>query len=269
MLRTILSVTLGLGTLIILSSAPAVSQGAATRPDACPVDDAFWNARFAPASRIELLVAAGNTVPADPRVRTLYGRLAAAVIDCVPPGTRADVYPITDFGVGRGPVFAGTAPRATSNTLLDQRDREAFARSSEERIDGILGVRRAYTGSDPLGTLYTVGESVHAAPASGPALIVLVTNGWQQTPTLNLFRYNDDPSKHADEIVRRLRREGALPNLSSTAVAFAGVTRGDVHMKMGYREVIGLRRFWNRLITAAGGTLVNFDEALPGIVTPL
>jgi len=266
--RTILIIALVLGIPARLTAAPAASPST-PRPEACPVDATFWTTRFAPAPRVELLLAAGNTVPADPRMRTLYERLAIAVVDCVPSGVPVDVYPITDFGVGRGAVFSGTAPRDTSNPLLDQREREAFTRTSRSRIDAVVNVRRAYAGSDPLGTLYTVGDSLHATPLSGPVLVVIITNGWQQTRTLNLFRYNDDPSKHANEIVRRLRGEGALPNLAGTDVAFAGISRGDERMKMGYREVIGLRRFWSRLVDAAGGTLVNFDETLPGIVAPL
>ncbi len=267
MVRPVLCAVLGLSALFYAASRPDVAASQAARPASCPLDADFWTAHVGPAARTEVLLAAANTVPLPER--PLYAHMATAAIDCAPAGARIDLYPITDAGVGRGPVFSAVVPSATSNELLNQREREAFVASGRARVEDVIDARRTYDGSDPIGTLYAVGEAIHRGPQRGRVLVVVIANGWQQTREVNLFRYNDDPSKHAEEVVRRLRDDTALPDLHGVDVAFAGVTRGEAHMKMGYREVIGLRRFWERLVRAAGGTVVSFDSVLPGLVTPL
>jgi len=266
-IRPVLCAVAGLSALLYAGARPDVAASQAARPASCPLDGDFWAAHVAPAARVEVLLAAANTVPVPQR--PLYARMATAAVDCAPAGARVDLYPITDVGVGRAPVFSALAPNPTSNELLNQREREGFVATGRARVDDVIGARRTFEGSDPLGTLYAAGEAIHRAPPRGRVLVIVIANGWQQTREVNLFRYNDDPSKHAGEVVTRLRADGAMPDLRGTDVAFAGVTRGDSRMKMGYREVIGLRRFWEAIVRAAGGAVVSFDEVLPGLVTPV
>jgi hypothetical protein len=198
--------------------------------------------------------------------------MAAAVMACVADNTRVELYPITDVGVGRPPFFVATAPGATAtNTswLRIQVERDQFVTAAAAAADSVVNTRRTYDGFDPLGTLFAAGEALHRGSTSAKQIVIVIGNGWQQSKRVNLFRYNDVASKHADEVIQQLRGDQILPNLAGTDVAFAGVVRGDKRMKVGDREIVGLRIFWDRIVRASGGTLVSFDPVLPGFTAPL
>ncbi len=97
----------------------------------------------------------------------------------------------------------------------------------------------------------------------------MIGNGWQQTDHVNLFRYRDNPANHANDVIRKIKADGTLPNLAGTDVVIAGITRGDRRLKVGAAQLKGLCRFWGSVIKAGNGTMTLCNSVLPGMVAPL
>jgi len=259
-------------TAVLVGSIAAHAEQDNLRPDGCKtLDEDFRKVEFPAGARVELLLAAGNTIPADRQ--SSYAEMAKAVLACAGPGTRIELLPITDTGLGRAPAFSAfvpTPPPHNSNPLRLQLERDEFVKSGAAVIDSVVARTRTYGGFDPLGTLHAAGDSLHSAPSSSKFLVIMIGNGWQQTKTANIFRYNENPARHADDVIRKLHADGTLPNLSATEVIIVGIAPGEPRLKMGSAEIAGLCNFWRAVVAAAGGTIRpgNCASVLRGFTVP-
>ncbi len=261
----------GLAIVLFFSGsfAPARSQ---TEPPSAVTCKPEWDgikAWLPPGAHVELLVAAGNTIPAGfwPR----YKEAASAVLACAGEGAVVELLPITDSGASIAPLFVATAPTPPpdlNNPLRLRLEREAFLQRSLPAIETLHTTKTKFSGFDPLGTLQVAGESLHHA-AGGKRVVIMIGNGWQQTDRVNLFRWHDNPANHADDVIRRLKADGTLPNLATTDVVITGLTRGDVKLKMGSAEITGLCTFWAKVVRAGHGNVIWCRPFLPGITAPL
>src|SRR6202035_5336612 len=110
---------------------------------------------------------------------------------CAGPGTRIELLPITDTGMGRPPAFTAsvpTPPPNNTNPLRLQMERDEFVKAGGATIDSIVAPQRTYGGFDPLGTLHAAGDSLHRAATSSKLVVIIIGNGWQQTKSVNIFR---------------------------------------------------------------------------------
>ncbi len=227
-----------------------------------------WLAKELPAgSAVELLVAAGPTIPAGRW--PAYRAMATAVAACAGAGSELALRPITDRAWTELPLFDGTVPDATGqnavNPLRYHAELSGFVKRESAAVDRLLGVGKDASGSDPLGSLAAAGQSLRLRPTDSKHIVVAVFNGWQQTKTLNLFSYQHDPAASTAAAVRSLRASGALPDLAGSTVVIVGLTAGATSMQTSDAQLAGLCRFWRGVIEAGGGTLELCAPALPGI----
>jgi len=258
---------IGLATVVLFPSAIA-PVGAQTEP--APTCKPEWETikGWLPAgARIELLVAASNTIPANLWPR--YKEYATSILACAGDGTVIEVVPITDSGAGISPLLVATAPTPGPNQLRSRLERDAFVKHGVAAIESLYTTSDTFTGFDPLGTLQLAGDSLHHGTWPGKLIVVMIGNGWQQTERINLFRWRDNPANHADDIIRQLKDQGTLPNLAGADVVITGLTRGDPRMKIGSAEYTGMRTFWKKVILAGHGKLVWDESYLPGIGSSL
>lgn len=221
-------------------------------------------------ARIELLVAAGNTIP---RKRwQSYKEAAIAVLACAGEGAAIELLPITDNGVNVAPLFVSVAPTPNpdaNNPLRRRLEKAQFVKTGLAAIESLHTTTEVYNGFDPLGALQLAGESLHSTPSGGKMVVIVIGNGWQQTPRINLFRWQHNPSTHAQEVIEKLKADGTLPNLAATDVIIAGLDLGDRGMRMSGTDMTGLCAFWDRIVRAGNGKLQWCKAALPGMVMPL
>jgi hypothetical protein len=256
-------------SLCVSCASPRMASNGAPAERRCPLDPDFVQTEFPPRARIEIAMAAGNTAPADRRAT--YTAMARSIFDCAGEGTRIELLPITDSAVGVAPVFGGfvAAPRpGDTNQLRIELERREFSKTGEDAVESVLSSNRMLNGSDPLGALHAAGEALHRGRPPSKLVVVVIGNGWQQTHAVNLFRYRDNPAVHADAVIRQLRMDGTLPDLSHVDVLFVGITYGDRNLAMGNAEFAGLCQFWRSITTASGGTMVHCGRVLPGMTAP-
>jgi hypothetical protein len=141
--------------------------------------------------------------------------------------------------------------------------------STVAAVGSLNATTTKFGGFDPLGALQLAGESLHHSAPGAKHVVVMIGNGWQQTDRINLFRWRDNPAKHADDVIRQLKNDRTLPNLGGADVVIAGLTRGDPKLKMGAAEFAGLRTFWEKIIAASRGHLLWDQAYLPGMTAPL
>jgi hypothetical protein len=241
----------------------------AQEPVTCMLDESVLTDLPAGA-HVELLLAAGNTVP-DNR-RSLYASMALAVFACAGSGSHIDLLPITDSGVGIAPVFTAKAPIVDSHSvpLQVEKERRMFLEGADLAIKGVLNAKSPYNQSDPLGTLYAAGEALHRAQGNEKRVAIVIGNGWQQTKRINVFAYHSNPANRADNVIEELRAQHALPNLAGTDVIFSGFAPGSPQIGMTHIEMVGLCDFWKKIVHAShGSTPLPCEQALPGISNPL
>jgi hypothetical protein len=227
-----------------------------------------WLGQELPAgSQVELLVAAGATIPAGRW--PAYRATAGAVAGCAGESATVTLRPITADSLTELPVFAGTVPAPTGqnevNPLRYRSDLRAFVVKTAAAVDKLPEIGKTTGGSDPLGALAAAGQDFRTAPAASQHVVVAIFNGWQQTRSLNLFRYRSDPAGSAEPALRKLRASGALPDLTGTDVVIVGLTPGDARMQTSDAQLAGLCRFWRSVVEAGHGTLRLCAAGLPGI----
>jgi hypothetical protein len=263
-------------TLVVLvglfGAAPTAVPAQPGPAAGCQLLDAAVRARFEPGAQVEILLAAGNTVPAG--LRDTYREMAVTVLSCLGEGARVELLPITDSSYGVAPAFSGTiapSPPGNTNPLWGHNERGKLMNAGSTAIDSVLATPHKYDGFDPLGALHAAGEALHRGATRTKLIAVVIGNGWQQTKHVNLFRYGHNPAQHAADVIRSLKADRTLPNLANTDVFIVGVTRGDRRLNMSEREIQGLCDFWGAVIRAAGGTKVLHDcpTTLPGLTLPM
>jgi hypothetical protein len=267
--RAVLIVSLAIVLFFPWSLRPAHAQSEPPGTVTCKPEWDGIKAWLPPGARVELLVAAGNTIPAGYWPR--YREAASAILACAGDGAVVELLPITDSGASVSPLFVATAPTPPpdlNNPLRLRLEREQFLKHSIPAIETLYTTTTKFGGFDPLGTLQVAGESLHHGSA-GKLVVVMIGNGWQQTDHVNLFRWGDNPANHADDVVRRLKSDGTLPNLATTDVVITGLTRGDLRLKMGSAEITGLCTFWGKVVQAGHGKVVWCKAFLPGMTAPL
>jgi hypothetical protein len=261
--------------LVVMKPMGAVGQYALRDP--CAQVDESIRARFEPGARVEILLAAGNTIPHDPRVdfRAAYREIALTVLSCMAVGSHVELLPITDSSYDATPVFTGalaTPPPGNTSRLWPVNERIKLLNAATPVVDQVLGSRDDYPGFDPIGALYAAGESLHRTRAGSSKLIAIVIgNGWPQTRRLNLFDYaKRKPADRIAEVLRILKRDRVQPNLKNTDVILVGTAKGLPWMHMGPSEMRSLCDFWDAVIRDSGGVKVLHDcpPMLPNLVLP-
>ena len=263
--------TSGIGAALLglaaLAGCGPQSADAAQRDGARKCPSAWLGTQLAGGTSVELLVAAGPTIPAGrwPAYRTM----AKAVAGCAAPGTAVTLRPITDRSLTELPLFTGTIPAETGqnavNPLRYRTELLGFAAREAAAVDRLPAVGAKATGSDPLGALTAAGQDHSVTPTGSKHVVVAIFNGWQQTRALNLFSYQHDPAGSTESAVRGLRASGALPDLGGSDVVIVGLTAGATSMQTSDAQLAGLCRFWRGVVAASGGKLTLCAAALPGI----
>jgi hypothetical protein len=256
-----------LGLAALAGCAPSQGASAAERDGTRKCPSAWLGAQIPAGTNVELLVAAGPTIPAG-RWRA-YRAMATAVAGCAGPGTALTLRAITDRSLTELPLFTGTMPAETGqnavNPLRYRTELLGFAAREAAAIDRLPAVGSKATGSDPIGALTAAGQDHSLAPTGSKHVVVAIFNGWQQTRALNLFSYQRDPAGSTGATVRSLRASGALPDLGGSDVIIVGLTAGATPMQTSDAQLAGLCRFWHGVVAASGGKLTLCAAALPGI----
>ncbi len=259
--RTMALVLVVTATLVSGSRGPLRAE----EPNKCELEDAVRSDLLTNV-RVELLLAAGNTVPHDRRAS--YEQIAHAVMACVTGDSRIELLPITSSGVGIPPVFARAVPRIDPNgvPLQEQKKRAQFLEAADAAIKDVLNATKPFDHSDPIGTLYAAGEALHRPPPEGKRVVIVIANGWQQTKNIDIFVYRKNPAAQADRVIDFLRQQNALPNLAGTNVVFTGFALGDAGLQMTPMEMIHLCDFWKKVVHAShGSTPLPCEQVLPGM----
>lgn len=255
-------------TVLGFSWSPQGARAQSEAPSAVVTCKPEWStikSWLPPGARVQLLVAAGNTIPTKPtKMWPSYREAALSIFACAGEGSAIELVPITDNGATVAPLLVTTAPTPSPNKVRENLEREAFVRNSLSAVESLNATATTFSGFDPLGALQLAGDSLHHGTTPNEKLvIVMIGNGWQQTDRINLFRWHDNPANHADDIIRQLKRDHTLPNLAGIDVVIAGLTRGDPKLKMGTPEFAGLRTFWEKIINASHGHLLWDQAYLP------
>lgn len=117
--------------------------------------------------------------------------------------------------------------------------------------------------TDFYGALVQASALLEAAPAGWRRELLVLGSGVQQTKSLDMATWQLvlGPG-NIPEYVAALRDEGQVV-LTGTMVCFGGVTDGaSFHLTAA--QVAGIRRFWQELVRAAGGTLAAYGPGLEG-----
>ena len=267
--------------LVPLGACGSGSQSAsAAEPGGARTCASPWLGAELPAgATVELLVAAGDTIPAGRW--GAYKAMAGAVAACAGQGASLTLRPITNDSLTQLPLFSAPVPvpagQNAVNPLRYRAEMRGFVVKTAAAVDRLPELARGVQGSDPLGAMQAAGQDLGlgttaaagpAAPAGAGAsahVVVAIFNGWQQTHSLNLFRYRHDPAGSASPALAALRASGALPELHGSDVVIVGLTPGDARMQTSDAQLAGLCRFWRSVVEAGHGTLKLCAAGLPGI----
>lgn len=233
--------------------------------------DSFISTELQPKAQIEILLAAGITAPNLQKDQ--FAQIARAIFVCADTDAQIDLVPITDTGIGRGPLFSATAPgphAGHTNQLIIKKQKLELERRAVVAIHTVLFTPEQFTGSDILGTLWTAGNALHQ-PGISKRVVVIVANGWHQTHSIDLFTYKKPPDLVVGDVVKKLRAEHRMPNLADTDVYVAGISKGASGMRIDEGGLSKLCTFWRSIVTESGG--VMRDDAcgrmLPGMTEGL
>ena len=264
-----LGFAVGLAGLIPLAGCGAAGRASAAEPtsEARSCASSWLSTELHAASSVELLVAAGDTIPANRW--PAYRAMAAEVTGCAGVGATITLRPITADSLTELPLFAGEVPAPTGpdavNPLRYRSDLRAFVVKAGAAFDRLPQLERGATGSDPLGALQAAAGDLRLEAGTSQRVVVAIFNGWQQSRSLNLFRYGQDPSASTGPALRALRASGALPELNGADVVIAGLTTGTARMQTSDAQLAELCTFWRTVIAAGHGSLKLCAAALPGV----
>jgi hypothetical protein len=264
-----LSLTIALAGSISLAGCGGSADASAAEPSAAARSCAspWLSGELHAASSVELLVAAGDTIPANRW--PAYRAMAAEVAGCAGVGATVTLRPITADSLTELPLFAGEVPAPTGqdavNPLRYRSDLRAFVVKTGAAFDRLPQFERGVTGSDPLGALQAAAGDMRLEGGTSQHVVVAIFNGWQQSRSLNLFRYGQDPAASTGPALRALRASGALPELNGADIVIAGLTTGTARMQTSDAQLAELCTFWRSVISAGHGSLKLCAAALPGI----
>jgi hypothetical protein len=88
-------------------------------------------------------------------------------------------------------------------------DLRAFVVKTGAAFDRLPQFERGVTGSDPLGALQAAAGDMRLEGGTSQHVVVAIFNGWQQSRSLNLFRYGQDPAASTGPALRALRASRA------------------------------------------------------------
>jgi hypothetical protein len=164
------------------------------------------------------------------------------------------------ISVERIPVRSGDV----INPIHNRAEANAFKEREAAALDRLQGYPNPVHWSDPLGALLVAADAQRLAGV-GPKRIIIVSNGYLQTPEYNIFRFRANPISFVGPVLRTLREEHTLPALSGTDVVIVGVTAGASGMDGTTGETRGVCRFWEAIVAAGHGTLVYCGRGLPDV----
>ncbi|HEY6236155.1 MAG TPA: hypothetical protein VIW69_13735 [Candidatus Elarobacter sp.] len=233
--------------------------------------DSFISTELQQKAQIEILLAAGITAP-NPQ-KDQFAQIARAVFVCAQTDALIDLVPITDTGFGRGPLFSATAPgphNGQTNPLRIKKQKEELEKRAALAIHTVLFTPEQFTGSDILGTLWTAGNALRQSGAP-KRVVVIVANGWHQTRSIDIFTYHKPPDLVAGDVVKKLRAEHRMPNLTDTDVFVAGISKGANGMRIDEGGLSSLCTFWRKIVTESGGVMHDDScgRMLPGMTEGL
>ncbi|HEV2740230.1 MAG TPA: hypothetical protein VGU66_16740 [Candidatus Elarobacter sp.] len=225
----------------------------------------FLGLELKPNSAVQLLVAAGNTVPKG--AWSDYRDLALHVVRCTGADATLALRPINARSFSERALSTETVPsrmgRNSINPLHYRVDMHAFITRQTAQIDRLEAYPNPLDWSDPVGGLLAASDSLRHAPADVKRVVVMVMNGYEQTAEFNTFVFGVDPVTFAGPVLRKLREKSALPQLAGVDVVILGITQGAVGMHATTTQAAGVCRFWSKIVTAGKGNLVYCDAGLP------
>jgi hypothetical protein len=265
---------LAAATVAIAALVPPAHTAQAEAPSPCrqtSLRESFVSTELVPKSQIEILLAAGVTAP-NPQ-KDQFAEIARAIFVCAETDALIDLVPITDTGFGRGPLFSATAPGPrpghTNKLIIDKQKRELEKRAAVA-IHTVLFTPEPFTGTDILGTLWTAGNSLHQSEVS-KRVVIIVANGWHQTHGIDLFTYKLPPHRIVGDVIKKLRAEHRMPNLTDTDVYVAGISKGASGMRIDEGGLSSLCTFWRTIVSESGGVMREdaCGRMLPGMTEGL
>jgi hypothetical protein len=265
---------LAAAAVAVAALVPSAHAAQAEAPSPCRdthLGESFVSSELQPKAQIEILLAAGITAP-NPQ-KDQFAQIARAIFVCADTDALIDLVPITDTGIGRGPLFSATAPGphpGHTNQLIINKQKQELEKRAAVAIHTVLFTPEPFTGTDILGTLWTAGNALHRS-AVPKRVVVIVANGWHQTHGIDLFTYNLPPDRIVGDVIKKLRAEHRMPNLADTDVYVAGISKGASGMRIDEGGLARLCAFWRRIVSESGG--VMRDDAcgrmLPGMTEGL
>lgn len=216
---------------------------------------------------VEIAAAAGAGIPGDRA--GAYRKMEESVALCARRGASVTIRPITEHAIAELPILDEIVPDKTGenayNNLHYLSDRNGYKDRVRAALDTLPSIGKSDHGADPLGALATAARSLRG---ESKPIIVLISNGWQQTHDLNVLAFNKDPARYAPGALQILKLHHTLPKLTGVRVVLAGRTTAVPWMHVTDTQVDGLCEFWKAIVVdAAHGTMQPGDctESLPGI----
>jgi len=215
---------------------------------------------------VELLVARGPAIPAGRW--PLYRGLAAATVACLRPGSHLAVRAIAPNSLASPPIFAKTLEVAMggANPLLPLVAQRQFVREALAAVDTLRGAHPEDDGTyDALGALAAAGGDFAMTAPDAKRVVLMIFNGWLQSRSINIFSFAANPRRAAPAVIARLRADDAMPDLHGSRVLIAGLTPGDLRMRIDDTRLAELCGFWDLIVRAAKGQLTACGASLPGV----
>jgi hypothetical protein len=247
---------------------PGARAGAADTPSAAPrpgCESRFLQQQLPAGANVQLLVASGNTIPQG--AWPGYREMALRVVGCSGEAAQLALRPITGQSFSQRALSTESVPARTGgskvNPLHYRAELRAFVDREASALDQLQGYPNALNWSDPIGALLAASDAQRLTAPGTKHVVVMVMNGYQQTPEYNIFQYRTDPEKFVEPILRQLREKRAVPQLAGADVVILGITAGASGMQSSTMQVTGLCRFWRAIVQAGQGTMTYCGAGLP------
>jgi hypothetical protein len=226
-----------------------------------PCDNTWLAGQLPQQGEIELLVAAGSSIP-SPQTWTLYRSMAREVIACASPGTRIVLRPIDASPLTDETLFDHALPSANDqNTMRRNATLDLFEDRVQSALARLPEIGKSDRSSDPIAALQGAAQD----PSTVRRVTVMIFNGWQQSHSANILVYGRNAADYVRPVVDRLRKSGGLPQLHGSSVYIFGLTAWPHQTGTPAEQINGLCRFWTAIVGASGGKLGACSADMPGL----
>jgi len=208
----------------------------------------------------------------SPQVVGTYRRAMRAVLANAPAGTVLTWSPVTENSIATG-YAGGTVDLPAYDPLVVNQDEYATERrrAAEQALAGFrktLGARDRGDGTDLFYSLAQAGTFFNGDRCRGAndKSLIVESDGLQQTGFCDFTAVDLTDTEDA-AIIRRLRLQGALPDLRGVRVWFVGLG-ADPSGQVPAAKILQVKRFWLSYFRAChadvsperfGPSLENYD----------